>query len=76
MDVSIIIISYNYSQYIEECIISCLFQDDTNIKYEVIIFNVINSINLISDGINSFCINCLEGITINKENINKQRWNS
>jgi glycosyltransferase involved in cell wall biosynthesis len=37
MDVSIIIISYNYSQYIEECIISCLFQDDTNIKYEVII---------------------------------------
>jgi len=42
----------------------------------VIIFNVINSINLISDGINSFCINCLEGITINKENINKHVNNS
>ena len=42
----------------------------------VIIFNVINSINLLSDGINSFCINCLEGITINKENINKHVNNS
>ena len=42
----------------------------------VIIFNVINSINLLSDGINSFCINCLEGITINKENINKHVKNS
>ena len=42
----------------------------------VIIFNVINSINLLSDGINSFCINCLKGITINKENINKHVNNS
>ena len=42
----------------------------------VIIFNVINSINLLSDGINSFCTNCLEGITINKENINKHVNNS
>ncbi|MBS56532.1 MAG: fumarate hydratase, class II [Rickettsiales bacterium] len=42
----------------------------------VIIFNVINSINLLSDGIKSFCTNCLEGITINKENINKHVQNS
>ncbi len=42
----------------------------------VIIFNVINSINLLSDGINSFCINCLKGITINKENIKKNVNNS
>ena len=42
----------------------------------VIIFNVINSINLLSDGITSFCENCLKGITINKENINKHLNNS
>ena len=42
----------------------------------VIIFNVINSINLLSDGINSFCKNCLIGITINKENINNHLNNS
>jgi len=39
MDVSIVIISYNYAQYIEECISSCLLQDDTNIKYEVIVID-------------------------------------
>lgn len=42
----------------------------------VIIFNVINSINLLSDGIKSFCSNCLEGITLNKDNINKHVQNS
>jgi len=42
----------------------------------VIIFNVIDSINLLSDGIKSFCTNCLEGITINKDNINKHVQNS
>ncbi len=42
----------------------------------VIIFNVINSINLLSDGIKSFCSNCLEGITINRNNINKHVQNS
>ena len=42
----------------------------------VIIFNVINSINLLSDGINSFCKNCLKGITINKANIDKHLNNS
>jgi len=35
----------------------------------VIIFNIINSINLLSDGIISFYNNCLKGISINKENI-------
>ena len=42
----------------------------------VIIFNVINSINLLSDGINSFCKNCLKGISINKENIQNHLNNS
>ena len=42
----------------------------------VIIFNVINSINLLSDGIQSFCTNCLEGVTLNKDNINKHVQNS
>ena len=42
----------------------------------VIIFNVIESINLLSDGIKSFCTNCLEGITLNKKNINKHVQNS
>ena len=42
----------------------------------VIIFNVINSINLLSDGIQSFCTNCLEGITLNNDNINKHVQNS
>ena len=42
----------------------------------VIIFNVINSITLLSDGIQSFSTNCLEGITLNKDNINKHVQNS
>ena len=42
----------------------------------VIILNIINSINILSDGINSFCDNCLKGITINKENIDKHVNNS
>ncbi len=42
----------------------------------LIIFNLINSINLLSDGINSFCKNCLKDITVNKENIEKHLKNS
>ena len=42
----------------------------------VIIFNVINSINLLSEGINSFCKNCLNGIKLNKKNIKKHLNNS
>jgi len=42
----------------------------------VIIFNVINSINLLSDGINSFCKNCLKGITVNKKRIDSHLNNS
>ena len=49
---------------------------ELNAYKPVIIFNVINSINLLSDGIKSFCTNCLEGITINKGNINKHVDNS
>jgi len=37
MDVSIIITSYNYSSYIEECINSCLSQSGTSLDYEIIV---------------------------------------
>ena len=42
----------------------------------LIIFNIINSINLLADGINSFNINCLKDLSINKENIKKHLNNS
>ena len=42
----------------------------------LIIFNVINSINLLADGINSFNKHCLKDLSINKENIKKHLNNS
>ena len=42
----------------------------------LIIFNIINSINLLADGINSFNNNCLKDLSINKENIKKHLNNS
>jgi len=42
----------------------------------LIIFNIINSINLLSDGINSFNKHCLKDLSINKENIKKHLNNS
>ena len=49
---------------------------ELNAYKPVIIFNVINSINLLSDGINSFCVNCLKGIKLNETNIKKHLNNS
>jgi glycosyltransferase involved in cell wall biosynthesis len=37
MDISIIITVYNYASYIEECINSCLMQNETPLRYEVIV---------------------------------------
>ena len=37
MDVSIVIISYNYANYILECIESCLNQEKCNVNYEIIV---------------------------------------
>ncbi len=37
MDVSIVITAYNYASYIEECVKSCLFQDDSTLACEVIV---------------------------------------
>lgn len=37
MDVSIVITAYNYAAYLEECIYSCLYQDDSSLGYEVIV---------------------------------------
>ncbi len=49
---------------------------ELNAYKPIIIFNVINSINLLSDGINSFNKNCLKDLSINKENIEKHLNNS
>ncbi len=37
IDVSIIITAYNYALYIEDCINSCLLQNETPLRYEVIV---------------------------------------
>jgi len=37
MDVSILITAYNYSNYIVECVESCLSQNDSSLEYEVIV---------------------------------------
>ena len=37
MDVSIVITTYNYSDFIENCINSCLDQIDTKLSYEIIV---------------------------------------
>ena len=37
MDVSIVVIAYNYAAYIEQCINSCLDQEDSCVEYEVIV---------------------------------------
>ena len=39
VDVSIVITSYNYAAYIEECIQSCLSQDKSDLEYEVIVID-------------------------------------
>lgn len=44
---------------------------ELNVFRPMIIFNVINSINLLSDGINSFIDQCLVGIVANEERINQ-----
>lgn len=37
MDVSIVVTAYNYAQFIDECLDSCLGQNGTALKYEVIV---------------------------------------
>jgi glycosyltransferase involved in cell wall biosynthesis len=37
MDVSIVVTAFNYAQYINECLDSCLFQQGTTLDYEVIV---------------------------------------
>lgn len=37
MDVSIIVTAFNYARYIDECLDSCLGQQHTDLKYEVIV---------------------------------------
>jgi len=39
MDVSIVITTYNYAAYLEECIASCLSQLNTNLEFEVIVID-------------------------------------
>ncbi len=44
---------------------------ELNVFKPVIIYNVLQSIKLISDGVNSFTKNCITGIKANEERINK-----
>lgn len=37
MDVSIVITAYNYADYLEQCVMSCLLQSNSSLEYEVII---------------------------------------
>jgi glycosyltransferase involved in cell wall biosynthesis len=37
MDVSIVITAYNYADYLEQCVMSCLHQSNSTLEYEVII---------------------------------------
>jgi glycosyltransferase involved in cell wall biosynthesis len=37
MDISIVVTAYNYARYIDECLDSCLCQQDTTLEYEVIV---------------------------------------
>ena len=57
------------------CVISAFFWAAFDLTRKLTL-EKINSINLLSDGINSFCKNCLKNITINKNNINKHLKNS
>ncbi len=49
---------------------------ELNVFMPVIAFNILQSIRLLADSCESFCDNCVEGITANKENINKHLENS
>ena len=49
---------------------------ELNAYKPVIAYNIIQSINLLSDAIKSFCFNCLKGVKPNKKNIQKHLQNS
>lgn len=49
---------------------------ELNVFKPLIVFNTLNSIRLLSDACDSFRLNCLEGITANKEQISKHLQNS
>ncbi|ODV58901.1 class II fumarate hydratase [Ascoidea rubescens DSM 1968] len=46
-------------------------QFELNVFKPVMIYNLLNSIQLLSDGLRSFRLNCLDGIKANKEKIDK-----
>lgn len=47
-----------------------------NVFKPVIIYNFLQSVRLLSDGLNSFTKNCIEGLDVNKEVIEKNLMNS
>jgi len=49
---------------------------ELNVFMPVMAFNLLQSIKLIADACDSFCINCVEGITANGDNIKKHLQNS
>ncbi len=44
-------------------------QFQLNVFKPVIIYNILESLNLLADAMDSFCANCLTGLTLNKEKI-------
>ncbi|KAJ2718989.1 hypothetical protein GGI07_005481 [Coemansia sp. Benny D115] len=44
---------------------------ELNVFKPMMIYNVLHSVRLLSDGCNSFRVNCVDGITANKDRINK-----
>ena len=37
MDISIVITTFNYERYLEECLASCIDQDFCDLEYEIIV---------------------------------------
>lgn len=53
-----------------------LGQFELNVFKPVMVFNVLNSVRLLSDSMDSFRVNCLDGLSANKDQIKKHLDNS
>ena len=39
MDLSIVVTTFNYERYLEECLASCICQDACGLEYEIIVID-------------------------------------